>query len=54
MARFWFDDHENLVALAEWMDSEGCFDEPSDVVAFFEKPYLFEEHWKNYSNLPNS
>ena len=45
----WYERYPNIVALAEWLDSEVCFfPKPADVIAFFEKPPLFDAEWELY------
>lgn len=47
--QMWYEDRDNLLGLAEWMDSECCFIDTSSVIRFFEKPWKWVreyELWK--------
>ena len=47
----WFEDHSNLIELAEWLEERGDFyrnsaaESVSTVIAFFEKPHKYQEEW---------
>lgn len=42
--RIWWMNHANLATLAEWMFQRG--DSPADVVYMLEKPWKFEDEFK--------
>lgn len=41
----WYEDHRNLAALWTWLDENG--QEPRDPSHFMEKPWKWDEEWKN-------
>lgn len=54
MSREWYDSHENLRALVEWMWkhdwSETCFTDDAFklVIYFLEKPWKWQEEWEQF------
>lgn len=44
----WFQSHQTLVEVAGWMAETYQFDTPVDVVYFFEKPWKYEDEWREY------
>lgn len=42
----WYETHDNLVGLANWLNSEcGYFSDASAAIYFFEKPWKWEREW---------
>lgn len=42
-ARRWWEWHDRLVEVADWAVDNSTFTTPAEVVAFFEKPWKYEE-----------
>jgi len=45
---YWFADHDNLVCLSNWMYGMGYFENIAAVLHFLEKPWHYEDYWKEY------
>jgi len=44
--RKWYETHDNLVGLAEWLNSECCyFSDAGAVIYFFEKPWKWNREY---------
>lgn len=44
----WWQDHANVVAVAEWANEVGEITTASEAIAFFEKPWHYPEWWAEY------
>jgi hypothetical protein len=46
----WFEEQENLVSLAHWMEANDMFDTVNQAIDFFEKPWNYHSEWEEYQN----
>ena len=44
----WHGDYDNVLALANWLDDESCFESATDAIYFFEKPWKWSREWELY------
>ncbi len=42
---YWYASAANVNALARWLYDNGMFDEPDDVLQFFEEPWQYATEW---------
>jgi len=45
---YWFSNHDNLVCLATWLYETNILTNIAETLAFFEKPWHYEEQWARY------
>lgn len=44
----WYNNHENLVELATYLNTKGDLSSADDMLYFFEKPWKWENEWNEY------
>lgn len=42
----WWDDHANLALTASFMDSQGGYSIPEDIIYMLEKPWKYDDEYK--------
>ncbi len=47
----WYNNHENLVELATYLNTKGDLSSADDMLYFFEKPWKWELEWNEYQNI---
>lgn len=50
----WYETYDNVVTLAEWLDMLCEFNETSDVIRFFEKPWKWDREWNLFQQWTTS
>lgn len=41
----WYENHQNLLLLVNYLHAQGSFGDPDDVIYFFEKPWKWTLEW---------